>query len=858
MKKKDKKLFAPGPQRTFTGAQLGMISFPLGGIGTGSVGLSGRGGLVDWEIFNRPNVGSTFPRTFPIIWAREQGEAPVCRVLQAPALPPYQGGGHGHPCQSGEGLPHMDSAKFHGEYPFAEIDFKSRALPVKVSLQAYNPFIPSNPDDSGFPTAVLEYSVTNPGKTPVDVCLAWSLLNMIGSIGDAEGDPAMREGIEFGFGKNLNAPIDEDGLRGLVFSSKKWRKGHPRSGSMALTTPNRNVTVLTHWLREGWYDAMHDFWDTFSAKGRFPNRSYGLSEDGQTDAGALGIRAKLKPGQTKVFTFYFTWHFPNFEKYWGTAPCCDSPSCKGSAKHAVWKNYYAKQFSDAFDVAKQLHEREADLRTQTLRFHHALFSSTLPPAVLDAVSSQMAILKTATCVRLTDGTFYGFEGCSSTSGCCEGSCTHVWNYQQTLPFLFPSLERSMRTADYRYNMREDGGMCFRLQLPLGSAPNDFHACADGQMGGVMKTYRDWMISGDDAWLKSIWPSVKRALEYAWVQWDADRDGVMEGIQHNTYDIEFHGPNPMMASFYLGALTAGAELADAMGDDEAAARYREVCAKGRQWVDAKLFNGEFYVQKYDPKEAPKYQFGEGCLSDQVLGQWIASVAGLGHVLDPDNVGKTLKSVFKYNWHSSLTSHANAQRVYALNDEAGLLLCSWPNGGRPAIPFVYSDEVWTGIEYQVASHLILEGMVREGLTIVQAARDRHDGIRRNPWNEYECGSHYARAMAAYGLVLALSGFSYDKGAGRIGFAPAVPRKKFRVFWALDGAWGRFVQKAGESVLKCDYGAISIRELHLPGWVEAGAVQATAYGRAFEAAADEDGLIRFEERVDLRIGQSLRISR
>ncbi len=810
------KLLASGPQRTYAGRHLTTISFPLGGIGTGSVGLSGQGGLVDWEIFNRPNVGSRFPRTFPLIWAREQGEAPVCRVLLGPAQPPFQGRGHGDPHDAGEGLPRMTACTFRGEYPFAWVDFACEKLPVKVSLEAYNPFIPGEPDDSGHPAAILRYTLTNRTQRPVRATVAWSLLNMIGSIGNAERDPSFRD-VDFGFGQNVNTALDDGGVRGLLFTSEKYPEGHPRHGSMALVTPERSVTVLRRWARLGWFDALQDFWDGFGAKGGFEGCEEDTpSEEGKTDAGALGIRVNLKPGASRTVTFYLTWYFPVFEKYWGKVPCCDSPSCCGAGGRATWRNYYAGQFDDALDVAKKLRGKEKRLRETSLLFHDALFSTTAPPQVLDAVSSQMAILKTATCLRLTDGTFYGFEGCSPVSGCCEGSCTHVWNYQQALPFLFPSLERSMRSADYRYNMRDDGGMCFRLRLPLGSPPDTFHACGDGQMGGVIKTYRDWKISGDDAWLRSVWPSVKRALEYAWVQWDADRDGVMEGIQHNTYDIEFFGPNPLMGGFYLGALAAASEMAEYLGDTAAAAEYREVYGKGRAWIEEHLFNGEFYVQQYDPEKAPRYQFGAGCLADQVLGQWLAKVAGLGDVLDRKQVRRALRSIYKCNWKEDLWGHANAQRVYALQDEAGLVMCTWPHGGRPAFPFPYADEVWTGIEYQVASHLIMEGMVAQGLRIVKGARERHDGLRRNPWNEFECGNHYARAMSSYGLLTAVGGFTFDKGAGRIGFAPRLNQRDFETFWALDGAWGTYSQRVkGAKVhieLKVLHGALKVRQIDL----------------------------------------------
>ncbi len=819
-----------GTPRTFSGDALKMISFPLGGIGTGSVGLSGLGGLIDWEIYNRPNVGSSLAKTFPVIWAREKGKEPVCRVLQGRPLPPFQAGGGGDPCHSGEGLPHMDGCTFRGEFPFAWIDFASKKLPVSVSLEAYNPFIPSNADDSGYPAAVLRYTVTNRTKNPVDTTVAWSLLNTVGSIGLAEKDQVFNQ-TEFGYGKNVNERVDAGGVRGLVFRSEKYGAEHPRYGNLALVTPNTSVTVLKYWLRAGWFNPVHDFWDTFSAKGEFIDRDYPPSDDNCHDAGALGVCLKLKPGESKTATFYLTWYFPNYEMYWhNIAPsaCCTGGKCadpKSGVTKPVWKNYYGKQFSSALDAAQKLHANEKRLYTETKAFHHALFSTTAPPALLDAVSANLGIIKSATCLRLSDGTFYGFEGCAPIGGCCEGSCTHVWNYQQAVPFLFPALERSMRTADYNYNLRDDGGMCFRLQLPLGAAPNDFHACGDGQLGGIIKLYRDWKISGDDAWLNAMWPKAKRALEYAWVQWDSDKDGVIDGIQHNTYDIEFLGPNPLMQLFYLGALEAGADIAEFLDDTAAADEYRSVCAKGRAWTEKNLFNGEYYYQQYDPEKAPQFQFGTGCLSDQLLGQWSASIAGLGHLLDPKQLRSALKSIFKYNWKEDLTDHANAQRVYAINDEAGLLLCSWPRGGRPAFPFVYSDEVWTGIEYQVASHLIMEGFVAEGMAVVKGCRDRHDGIARNPWDEYECGHHYARAMASYGLIPSLSGFQYDHAAGRIGFEPKWRAEDFKTFWALDGAWGVYSQKIGKKTarieLSASYGSFTVREVALPALAQGAGV-------------------------------------
>ncbi|KPV48471.1 hypothetical protein SE17_37890, partial [Kouleothrix aurantiaca] len=298
---------------------------------------------------------------------------------------------------------------------------------------------------------------------------------------------------------------------------------------------------------------------------------------------------------------------------------------------------------------------------------------------------------------------------------------------------------------------------------------------------ILRVYREWLLSGDRDWLAMVWPGVKRAIVHASRHWDLDQDGVLDGRQHNTYDIEFYGPNPLTGIYYLAGLRAVAELARAMNDAELAGRSQSAFERGSQRLDELLWNGEYYIQRLDDVDAHMYQHGQGCLSDQLLGQLHARVLGLGDLLPAEHVRSAIKAVFDRNFRRDFHNHVNCQRSYVLNDESGLILCSWPHGGRPRFPFVYSDEVWTGIEYHVAAHLCYEGWRDEGLEIVEALRARHDGVRRNPWDEVECGHHYARSMASWALLLALSGFTCDVDKGTLGFAPAVPDEEFRCMWS-----------------------------------------------------------------------------
>ena len=841
----------------YQGEQLKEIAFPLGGIGTGCISLSGRGSLVDWEIFNRPNKGTLLPYTFFTVWAKAGDQAPVVRVVQSAPQPPFSGQGRarfgglgfGVTRSDGSGFPHMRSAKFRGEFPFAEIEFSDQRLPIEIKLEAYSPFIPLNPDDSGLPIAVLRYHLHNAGQESVQVSLAGNIMNPVGYPGPGVPEPSFRP--QEGLGQNLNRLVEEEGLRSLALTSERPAPDQATYGSMTLSTSWREGFCQESWLRGGWYDMMHDFWDHFSQDGTLPERRYDASPEGMTDVGTLGAQLTLAPGESAVVPFFITWYLPNFQKYWGDIACaCDSD------ERPMWRNYYASQWDDALDVARYYAANSRRLYEHTRLFHETLFASKLPGCVIDAVSSQASTLHSPTVLRLEDGTFYGFEGCHCDSGCCEGSCTHVWNYAQTAAFLFPSLERSLRDADYTYNLGDDGHMCFRLQLPLGSSPWQFHAAADGQMGGILKVYRDWKFCGDDDWLRNLWPQVKKALQYAWEQWDENQDGVMRGVQHNTYDIEFHGANTMMGTFYLGALRAAEEMARHLGDEQAADKYRQVFESGRACIERELYNGEFYVQKYDPQEAPKYQYGEGCLSDHMIGQWFAHVVGLGYLLEPEHVRSATKAIFDHNWRTDFWEHANPQRIYALNDEQGLLLCSWPRGGRPELPFVYSDEVWCGIEYQVASHLIYEGLVDEGLAIVKGVRDRHDGARRNPWNEFECGSHYARSMASWAVLTALSGFSFDLPKGEIGFAPRLREDEFQCFWSTGSGWGSYCQEISADgvkvALSVKYGALTLRRLKLAGLPSLPS-RATIGSQTCSLSQDGDTIV-FEEPVTVSAGQEL----
>jgi uncharacterized protein (DUF608 family) len=521
--------------------------------------------------------------------------------------------------------------------------------------------------------------------------------------------------------------------------------------------------------------------------------------------------------------------------------CSGEPGCCPTSP--FYQPWYTSRFSSLEELAEYWRGGCDTLRQRSEVFRDAFYDTTLPPEVVEAVAANLTILKSPTVLRQPDGKLWAFEGCSDSSGCCAGSCTHVWNYAQAIPHLFPELERSLRETEFLVSQDERGHQTFRSALPIRPVAHGFHAAADGQLGGILKVHREWRVSGDESWLRELWPAVRQSLEYCIGTWDPRETGVLEEPHHNTYDIEYWGPDGHCSSFYLGALVAAARMGEALGED--VTRYRELAARGRRYLEERLYNGEYFIQEvrtegldatFRPLDAsangpgyadvvsmlntqgPKYQYGTGCLSDGVLGFWLARVCGLSDdLVDLAMVRSNLESIHRYNLKPDLSDHANPQRPsFAVGHEGGLLLCTWPHGGELALPFVYSNEVWTGIEYQAASHMMLEGLVDEGLEVVRAARDRYDGRVRNPFDEYECGHWYARALSSYGLIQGLTGVRYD-AVDRTLHIDSRVGGDFRAFLSTASGFGTVGLRDGRPSLEVRYGEIPVERV-LVGGVEA----------------------------------------
>jgi non-lysosomal glucosylceramidase len=825
----------------YTGERRRYVAFPLGGIGTGSVSLTGSGRLIDWSIRNRPAIDQFNGYSHFAIKAEKDGKLLGARVLNgpyegtptgSPSARKFDGFGFGANRDSMAGVPHFADVKFIGRFPVAELEFQDANFPGQVRMTAFSPFIPHNDRDSSMPVALFAFSVENDTDDSIDYTIASTLGN-------------------YGCDSGIHTFIRKNGLSILHFTSADT--GNPEQhGDLAIVAEGDDVEHVDYHFRGQWFDSLSLYWREFARAGRLRERRYDrpratINMFQQPEHGTLAVRLRIAPGETRQVRFAISWNYPFGSIYWFNRDQPGSPLFEG--RPPTWKNYYATQWADSAVSGTDAFQRWDALEAQTIAFRDSIFGSSLPPEIIDAVNGTLGILRSATVLRLEGGEIWGWEGQHIREGSCEGSCTHVWNYQQALANLFPTLERTLRETEFTYNQLPSGGLTFRQRLPLGSGFDIIGPCADGHFGAIVKAYREWKNFGDRGWLNRYWPNIRRAMEYAWSpdnpdKWDPEKTGVLWGRQHHTLDMELFGPNSWLSTMYLAALRAASEMAEAMSDPGFAKECREMAAKGGAYVDRELFNGRYYAQKLDLSDRAmlisfdqgrkagvlrdsfmeaywsdeygqiKYQIGNGCLTDQILGQWHADIAGLGDLLAPENVRTALKSVFKENYRPSLRDHFNPCRVYAYEDEAGLLLCTWPEGTtKPAAPAPYAEEVWTGLEYMMASHLIQRGLVEEGLTVVRAARARHDGSRRNPWNDIECGSYYIRALSSYALINAYSGLSFDQRSGEIGFKPARDGDG-AYFWSAGRGWGLFERQGSTVTLTVRGGELAVSKLRLPG--------------------------------------------
>jgi len=818
-----KKLYDPGEPAWYQGEDLKYIAMPIGGIAAGQVYLLGDGRLSHWDIFNRhtnSGYGAKNYRNIP---------APDAVLLQGFAIKAVIGAEHRCRKLDKDDFP---GVRFCGEYPLAFVEYVDAAWPLKVTLEAFSPFVPLNSPDSALPATVLKFRVQNTSRQMATVSLCgWLQNGVLYHSASQGGFERVNRGVrrEKPFFQGVLSTAEE--IADRKDDSRPPLKGAADFGSMmlaVLSNGERQTSVLPAVATPPQFETAEKSETTARSAPDAPL------------VGEVVQQAAIPAGEEAEFTFVVAWYFPNRPRH---------------------GNYYANRFASAEEVVKYISENRARLFSETVLWHDTWYDSTLPRWLLDRLFMPTANLATSTCQWWKNGRFWAWEGV----GCCHGTCGHVWNYAHALARLFPDLERSVREMQ-DFNpaagfIEDTGEIRFRgegWKLWAG----------DSQGGYILKAYREHQMSPDDAFLRRNWPRIRKAVEFL-IRQDGNADGLIEGAQHNTYDIDFYGPNTMVGSLYLGALKAAEEMARELKEDDFAETCRKIFEAGRKNSVEKLFNGEYFIQLVDLKKHPKHQYADGCLSDQLFGEGWAAQVGLGYLYPPETVRATLKAIWRYNWAPDVGPQNAAhppERWFARPGEPGLFTCTWPKSKHLGPESVrYRDEIWTGIEYQVAGHMAYEGMLDEALSIVRGIHERYHPRKMNPWNEVECGDHYARALASYGVFIALCGYEYHGPAGRIGFAPRLQPENFRAAFTAAEGWGTFAQKRSEheqlEQIVLRWGKLRVQQLsfQLPEGAAAKKVTLTNAGQPLSVNVRQEGnrlTLTLSQPVIIAAGQTLEV--
>ncbi|MFW6189186.1 MAG: GH116 family glycosyl-hydrolase [Planctomycetota bacterium] len=872
---------------------------PLGGMGAGSVEIMDTGRFRDWEIFNNYQWSGNRDEVPPEMWTedaffavrtRREGGEPRVRLLHHEADPtrtvaPSHDNAYVYNYPF---LRNVGGIRYRGRHPFARLEYEDDGLPLELTLEAFSPFVPHNAKDSALPLAFFAFRVRNTGDRPCETSLMFSMRNCTGY--DRE---------ELTLQHRL---VEGRGARFVAMGANGLDPAHRTAGSMAVGVLGDGASYVPAWTggrgltgfevtnTPAFSQVFYPFRDRGELPGgderwqRTVKRRHPDAEPGTLHApehrvgwcwrGALCRRFELEPGEEREVVFLLSWFFPNHYHF-------RYPDERLGHMYENW-------FSDAAEVAAYGAENFGRLRRESRRFADALYEGSLPDWLAASLNAQLTTFSKSF-IWTADGDLAAWEGQS----CCQilPAARTIWS--SWVPLMFfpevysdmvrrmgafdpesdagaadsPLLALKWRRRRERSKQRTDrfGGWLEKRFKDYGYTREDFRSSRRGGRksalwGGAAELLRDYRWTGDAEYLRELWPIVRDRLE-AQIGADENGDGLPDGaISFVTYDHWFlPATNCYKCSLWLGELQAGARIAELLGEEEAADRMRETLRKGAESFEELLWNGEYYDLCWDPK---RQTTDPGCMADQVSGQLFARILGLDSIHDEKRVRSALRAVHRHN----------------LKEEEGLLNGTDPEGREDWRYFCrYSgrgdDESrggqwvtpWTGTEYYVAAVMAAEGLTEEALDVARNVYERYVAAGM-VYNHIECGEHYFRPLAAWALLPALQGLTYDRATGALTLAPPDEALAADTVFVLPGAWGRFEHEAGADrrtvSVEVESGRLPVRSLVLRGpWAEgrsASGAEVEIGGRTVEAESEvrDDGVtVRLPECKELGPGRGLR---
>ncbi|WP_017446231.1 GH116 family glycosyl hydrolase [Gayadomonas joobiniege] len=820
-------LYQRGKPLTVDAKSVNYVGMPINGLGTGQVYLSADGQLWYWNLTakkgnkNNPK-GAAYLEPYAVPTDLEEGFA-------------LEVNDKVHPL-SAQGF---SQVQFTNQYPMGKVNYSDNNCPIDVELQAYTPFVPLNRDDSSYPVVIMRYNLTNRSDTTQTASVA-------------------------GWIKNDKNAKTEDKINRLQSFSEM-------TSVECLSTKSDSNSIALALVGEPSADFVNLNKTSAGIDGIFKSSAQETQKSIQ-QAGtkplyaALGKQISLKPGEQKTVIFAVAWRVPKLR--YGTR------FGHGDKATAPGEYHYATVFGSAAMAANQVAKKESKLFSLSQNWVDTWYDSSLPYWLLERSFIPIDCMQTQTAQRIyPEGESTDIYNLEEGVRCCPGNCTHVWNYAQGLARIFPQIERECRDRiEYGKGFNEDNGMVyFRYTMRDGAKGKD--DALDGTCGTIIRVLRESQMTTDYRFLQSIWPRVKLSMDFVIKEWDPDEDGILAGAQHNTLDEPWHGRVPWLINVYHAALRAAAKMAEQMNEPQVAQRYQQIIAKGVPAMVSQLWREDFGYFVHIPPDDETKMHGStnGCHIDQVLGEsWLHEV-GLPPILPNDKTKQALESLYKYNFSPDVGAFRDIMkegRWYAAPGEAGLVMCSFPNGkvepksGNKNYAG-YLNECMTGFEWQVAAHMLRLGMVEQGLTIGKAIYDRYAPERRNPYNEVECSDHYSRAMASYSAFLAVCGYQYDGPEASLTLKPILQPENFKAAFTTAEGWGQFRQSANTKQqtveIELRYGQLELRHLRLGQLkqLDAKGAKVSINGRQFSAnmkASDGFYELKFDQPLTVNNGQTL----
>lgn len=810
-----KSLYERGTITTYlkTKNELQYIGMPVGGINTGTLYLGGDGRLWLWDIFNLNQEGIN---PLEVNWGNAVHEGNKVRSRDGSAYVAPAAANEIRPLEQGFAIKikHKDKTikkqlreedwqeiSFEATYPIGKIKYTDASIPVEITMLGYSPFIPLDETKSGLPATIFSIQIKNTSNQNIELDLAAWLENKT-ALHSAIAGNHMRTNTSF---KTEHVTGVFSTVQNMIGSKTKIENTFDY-GTLCLTTLNNNAKTSTSIKSTNGNDVFN-----------INETEYTTKSVHQKLIGNIVSTLNIAAGDTITQDFIISWHTPNLVIGNG----------KILAKTDEGR-YYSNQFNNAKDVATFVAANFKELSSTTKLWLQTWYDSTLPFWLLDRTFLNISTMATTTSHRFKSGRSWAWEGV----GACAGNCTHVWQYAQASGRIFPAIEKDNRQrVDLGVSLKEDGGIMFRGEF-------DKRPAIDGQAGTILRVYREHQMSADDTFLKSNWNNIKKTVQFL-INQDKNKDGMTDTPMENTLDAVWDGEIAWIVGLSIAGVKAGQMMAEEMNDHAFASICKAYVELGKKKMEEKLFNGEYFIHRPDDVKGRKNLGSYNtCHIDQVYGQSWAFQVGLGRIIDKEKTLSALRSLWKYNFKIDVESYIKEHtggRPYALAGEGGMIMNTNPkNEPKPYGEDVtwqlgYFHECMSGFEHQVASHLIAEGMVDEGLILTKMIHDRYHAAKRNPFNEIECSDHYARAMASYGTFLTACGFEYHGPKGYIRFAPKWNKEHFKAPFIVAEGWGSYTQKKldneQEHCLSIKYGSLKLTTLSFEKIVGQKIKQATA---------------------------------